>query len=91
MMHGRLGVNVGAPYLEGQAGKIGRAARASSVAGATIAMSLGRRRRGAAVLGGTLLLAGSALTRFSVYRAGFESARDPYAIVGPRPRVLEAG
>lgn len=44
---------------------------------------LGRRRLGAAA-GGLLLLGGSACERFAVCHAGFQSARDPQATVGPQ-------
>ncbi len=39
--------------------------------------------------GSALLLAGSVCTRWSVYRAGFQSARDPVATLGPqRARIV---
>jgi hypothetical protein len=45
-------------------------------------------RRLLAALGGGLLLAGAACERWSVFEAGFESARDPAYTVGPqRERV----
>jgi protein NrfD len=53
------------------------------VAGAALTL-VARRRRGAAVGAGGLLAAGSVLTRFSVFRAGFESADDPGATIGPQ-------
>lgn len=51
---------------------------------------VGRRRLGTAV-GGAALPAGSLCTRFAVYYAGFQSARDPRATVGPqRDRLRRA-
>ena len=50
----------------------------------------GRRRRDGAVAGGALLLAGSALLRWAVFKAGFVSARDPRYTVGPQRERLAA-
>lgn len=81
-MERRLG-DLAGPYREGRAGRLARAAEACSVSGALLAATAGRRRV-AAVAAGALLCAGSLLTRFSVFRAGFESAADPAATVGPQ-------
>ena len=82
--------DVAGPYTDGRAGRLSQAAQACTVAGALLALVAGRRRP-AAVAAGTLLCAGSLLTRFSVFRAGFESAADPAATVGPqRPRAGSA-
>ena len=78
---------VSEPYHEGKAGRLLRAAKACTAAGAAVTLAVGRRRAGA-VLGGALLAAGSALTRFGVYEAGMESARDPkYTVVPQRERI----
>jgi hypothetical protein len=51
-------------------------------------MVLGGRHRGAALGAGALLVAGSLAQRFAIFRAGFESARDPrYTIVSQRRRL----
>jgi hypothetical protein len=50
----------------------------------------GPRRRWAAVAGSGLLLAGSALERLAVYKAGFQSARDPKYVVKPQRERLTA-
>jgi len=88
VMDRRLGELAG-PYEEGRAGRLAKAAEACSLSGALLAAVAGRRRP-TAIAAGTLLCAGSLLTRFSVFRAGFESAADPAATVGPqrlrRPR-----
>jgi formate-dependent nitrite reductase membrane component NrfD len=80
---------VGGPYEDGRAGRLAKAAEVCSVTGAVVALVAGRRRP-AAVAAGALLCAGSLLTRFSVFRAGFESAADPAATVGPQRRRIEA-
>ena len=83
-MERRLG-DLAGPYREGRAGRLARAAEACSVSGALLTATAGRRRAAAAAAG-ALLCAGSHLTRFSVFRAGFESAADPAATVGPQRR-----
>jgi hypothetical protein len=85
-MEERLG-SAGAPYRSGEAARLAKAARTSTVAGAVLALA--GRRRAAAVPAGLLLAAGSLLTRLAVFRAGFESAADPAATVGPQRRRLE--
>jgi hypothetical protein len=47
-------------------------------------LALTGRRRPGAVAAGVLLAAGSLLTRFAVFRAGFESAADPVATIEPQ-------
>ncbi|MGH2866740.1 MAG: NrfD/PsrC family molybdoenzyme membrane anchor subunit [Solirubrobacteraceae bacterium] len=82
---------LGRPYHDGAAGRFSLAAKSLTVAGAAVVTCLGRRRLGAAG-GGLLLLGGSACERFAVYHAGFQSARDPEATVGPqRARTAAAG
>ena len=68
-----------------------RAARFLTAAG-SVAAVLGRRRRVLGALAGAALLAGSACTRFGVYRAGVVSAEDPrYTVVPQRRRLSGAG
>jgi formate-dependent nitrite reductase membrane component NrfD len=85
VMHRRLGPLAEA-YEKGKAGKFGKAARALTAGGAlalaagdpALPLDLGKRRRSAlSVAGGVLLLAGSVCKRWSVFRAGFQSAEDP--------------
>jgi len=87
-MESRLGPAAG-PYEIGRAGRLARRAEACTVAGGLLVLAAGRRRP-AAVAAGALLAAGSVLTRFSVLRAGFESAADPSATIGPQRRRTEA-
>ncbi|HEV3505643.1 MAG TPA: polysulfide reductase, partial [Actinomycetes bacterium] len=58
--------------------------------GAAAMAAAGTRRRWAALAGSGLLLAGSALERLAVYKAGFQSARDPKYVVKPQRARLEA-
>jgi formate-dependent nitrite reductase membrane component NrfD len=78
---------VSEPYHEGKAGKLLRAAKACTAAGAALTLAAGRSRIGA-VASGALLAAGSALTRFGAFEAGMASARDPkYTVVPQRERI----
>jgi hypothetical protein len=83
VMEKRLGV-LAEPYEKGEGGAYGKAAKAFTAAGAVTMATVGRRRAGAA-LAGALLCAGSACFRFSVWKAGIESARDPkYTVIAQR-------
>ena len=71
----------------GRAGRLMRASKALTAGGAGLAAVLAGRNRVAAVISGAALLAGSAATRFAIFGAGQESARDPkYTIVPQRDR-----
>jgi hypothetical protein len=71
----------------GRAGQLMRASRALTAGGAAAAAVLGRRSRVAAAVSGAALLAGSACTRFAIFEAGQDSARDPkYTVVPQRER-----
>ncbi len=73
---------------EGKAGRLMRASKALTAAGAVGAALLGGRSRTAAAASGLALLAGSACTRFGVFEAGLESAKDPrYTVVPQRERL----
>jgi hypothetical protein len=74
---------LGEPYSEGAAGTLKRAALGLTAAGAAAIAGLGRRRAGA-VAGGALLLAGALCERWSIFRAGFQSAADPKYTVDPQ-------
>ena len=74
------------PLHTGKAGRLMRASKALTAAGAAGALLSGQPRAGRPVRRG--LLAGSACTRFGVFEAGQESARDPkYTVVPQRERV----
>jgi hypothetical protein len=51
---------------------------------------LGRRSRAASAVSGVALMAASACTRFGIFHAGQESARDPkYTVVPQRERLAQ--
>jgi hypothetical protein len=78
IMKRRLGP-LGRPYREGAVKVLDQLSTGFTLAGAAMLGTLGRRRP-TAVLGGTLLLAGSLCKRFAIFRAGFESARQTTTI-----------
>lgn len=80
---------VSEPYTTGRAGKYLRAARWLNTAGA-IGAVVGRRSRVVSALAGTALLAGSLMTRFGVFQAGVESAKDPKYTVIPQREHLDS-
>ena len=81
---------LGEPYKEGEAGKYSKLAKACSLGGAALLAARGRRSRAAAAAGSALLLAGEAALRWSVFKAGFQSARDPkYTVIPQRERVAQ--
>jgi DMSO reductase anchor subunit len=83
---------VSEPYAEAKAGRLLRASKALTVAGAFTAATLaGRSRLGAAAAGGALLAA-SAITRFGIFQAGLQSADDPkYTLRPQRDRLQSRG
>jgi hypothetical protein len=86
-MERRLGF-VGEVYHEGEAGRYGRLSKGLCAAGGALLAWRGKRSRAAAVAGGALVLAGEAALRWSVFRAGFQSARDPRYTVLPQKERL---
>jgi formate-dependent nitrite reductase membrane component NrfD len=88
-MRHRLGF-VGEVYKREAAGKLARASKVLSATGAAVLATRGRRSRGAAVAGSALVLAGELALRWSVFRAGFQSARDPRYTVIPQKQRKEA-
>ncbi|MGN6373605.1 MAG: NrfD/PsrC family molybdoenzyme membrane anchor subunit [Solirubrobacteraceae bacterium] len=79
------------PYHTEAAGSYGRLARALTATGAFAISALASRSRTAAVAGGTMVLAGAICERWSVFKAGFQSAREPRYTVGPQRRRIAAG
>jgi hypothetical protein len=84
-MERRLG-ELGEPYHSGAAGRLARASKGTTAAGL---LALTRRRGLVSRAGSALVLAGAALERFSVFRAGNASAIDPKYTVDPQRRRLE--
>lgn len=81
----------GEAYQTGRAGTLLRVARALTAAGGLGAV-LGCRSRVVSALSGLLLNAGAVTTRFGVFEAGMQSARDPkYTVVPQRQRLEERG
>ena len=87
-MQHRLGF-VGEVYEKEAAGKLARVSKVCAAAGAALLATRGRRSRGAIVAGSALVLAGELALRWSVFRAGFQSARDPRYTVIPQKQRKE--
>ncbi len=85
-MERRLGL-VGEVYGQGEARRLLLIAKACTAAGAGLLAWKGRRSRAAAVSGSALVLVGELALRWSVFKAGFQSARDPrYTVLPQRER-----
>jgi hypothetical protein len=85
-MESSLGV-AAEPLHQGTAGTLMKASKALTALGALGTLFGGRDRRIAAA-SGTALLAASACTRFGIFHAGQQSARDPkYTVVPQRERL----
>jgi formate-dependent nitrite reductase membrane component NrfD len=89
LMERRLG-HLAQPYHQGAAGVLSKLAGGLTLGGAA-ALALAGRRRAAAAAGGALVLAGALAERWSVFRAGFQSARDPRFTVGPQRERIAGG
>ena len=86
-MEQRLGF-VGEVYKQGEAHNYGRISKVCTAAGAGLIAWRGKQSRAAAAAGGALVLAGELALRFSVFKAGFQSARDPrYTVLPQRERL----
>ena len=87
----RLGT-VGEVYRQGEAGRFAWAAKGLATAGAALLWKGGRKSRKAAAVGGALICAGELCLRWSVFKAGFQSARDPkYVVESQRERAKRNG
>jgi hypothetical protein len=84
----RLGDTLAEPLTNGRAGRLLKVSKALTLGGAVTAGLFGRNRV-AASLGGLALMAGSACTRFGIFEAGQESAKDPRYTVEPQRARLE--
>jgi formate-dependent nitrite reductase membrane component NrfD len=82
MLH-RLGEHA-TVYEHGAPARLGRFSRGCVLTGASILARRGGSSRAAAALGGVLLSAGALARRWSVFKAGFQSAADPRYVVGPQ-------
>ncbi|MBV9040988.1 MAG: polysulfide reductase NrfD [Acidimicrobiia bacterium] len=81
-MEERLG-DLAEPYTSGKASTPAKAAKGLLAAGAALALA-GRRRPLLGKAGAAATLAGVALTRWSIFQAGFESAEHPRFTVQPQ-------
>jgi formate-dependent nitrite reductase membrane component NrfD len=87
----RLG-EVGEVYHQGPAGSFAKAAKGLAGVGAALLAWRGRKSRTATVLGGAMVCAGELCLRWSVYKAGLQSARDPkYTVKPQRERASRNG
>ena len=87
----RLG-ELGEVYHHGAAGSFAWAAKGLAGAGALLLARRGRKSRAAAVLGGAMVCAGELCLRWSVFKAGAQSARDPkYTVKPQRERASHNG
>ncbi len=89
-MKRQLGKFLAEPYEMEETGRYDKLAKTLSGLGAAVTALAGRKSRKAAAAGGALILAGAAYERWSVFRAGFRSARDPkYTAMPQRERLRE--
>lgn len=89
VMHRRMDPTVAQTLHHGRAGKLLRWSEALTIAGGAGALFAGRHRV-IAVASGVTLLAASALTRFGIFEAGIDSAKDPKYTIEPQKRRLAA-
>jgi formate-dependent nitrite reductase membrane component NrfD len=88
-MEKRLGF-VGEVYQQGEAARYGKISKLCTAAGVGLLAFGGGRSRSAAVAGGALILAGGLALRWSVFKAGFQSARDPrYTVIPQKERLRQ--
>ncbi len=81
----------GEPYQQGPAARFRRISRTTGVAGALLLAARGRSSRVAAVASGALLSVAALSTRWSVFKAGFQSAADPKYVIAPQREAIRSG
>jgi polysulfide reductase-like protein len=89
-MRHRLGEHA-EPYKRGAPSKLRLLSGAAVATGAALLARRGSGSRAASVAAGSLLAAGAACARWTVFRAGFVSASDPKYVVGPQREKIERG
>lgn len=89
-MRHRLGEHA-EPYKRGTPSKLRLVSGAAVATGAALLARRGSGSRPAAVAAGSLLAAGAACARWTVFKAGFQSASDPKYVVGPQRAMIERG
>ncbi len=80
-----------APYREGAAARFKQLNRACVASGAALLVWRGGSSRATAVTSGVLLAAGALSARWSVFKAGAQSAADPKYVIGPQRAGVERG
>ena len=78
-------------YHQAEAGRYSTMAKILTALGAPTVAAGGSRSRLVSIAGGTSILAGALAERWSVFRAGFQSAADPKYTVGPQRERVEGG
>lgn len=78
---------VAEPLHTGTPGKLNKASMALNIAGIATTVAFGRTRVGS-IVAGAAFAAGSACTRFAVFGAGMNSAKDPKYTIDPQRRRL---
>jgi hypothetical protein len=92
VMERRLGrAGVAAPYREGAAGKLSKVALGLIGGGVGLLAAGGHRSRPIAAAAGALLTAGALSERWTVFKAGFQSAARPEDTVAPQRARIDAG
>src|SRR5207302_1737778 len=86
-MERRLG-DLAEPYRSGEVARWSKLAKGALVAGAGLVALGGTRRPRTSASGAALVLAGAALARWSIFRAGFASAEEPRYTVAPQRHRL---
>ncbi len=90
LMERRLG-DLGEPYQQAAALKFGRLGQALIAGGGALLCGRGANSRAAAAVAGTMLCAGALSARWSVFKAGLQSAADPKYVVGPQREAIRRG
>jgi hypothetical protein len=89
LMERRMDPVAAEPLHHGNPGRMLRWSERLVIAGG-LGTVLGGRNRAIAVVSGLALAAASALTRFGIFEAGLESARNPRYTIEPQKRRLAA-
>ena len=89
LMERRLG-ELATPYHEGAAGLLGKLAKGLTLAGGGLAATPAARNRPGAIAASAFVTGGAVLERWSIFRAGHQSAADPAAVIGPQRRRRRA-
>jgi hypothetical protein len=90
VMERRLGDHA-EPYHHGAAARFRWLARVLAPIGAGLLLWRGRSSRAAAVASGASLAAAALATRWSIFKAGFQSAADPKYVIGPQRAAIDRG